>query len=353
MVRTKVAELDTPALLVDLDRMESNLRRMAAYFDGTSAKLRPHFKTHQVLSLARRQVRAGAIGITCARLSHAEALVGEGVKNVLIANQIAGGNMIRRFVDISRVAPVIVAVDDSRVVSEMARLAGNLAKDLNVVVDLDVGLRRTGVAPGESALALAKKTVEAGLRFRGLMGYAGSVQLPSGPEKQSAVRSALQPVMDTKAMIERSGIPVEIVSCGGTSDYSIAGVFPGVTEVQAGSYLFMDAGSAPFAPDFSPAVTVLSTVISTTMGDRVVADAGVKAVSSERGLPSIKGHSGLRVRALHAEHALVDLLDRSAPLEAGDKIELWVQYLDPTLQLHDRVWGVRNGEIESILTITH
>lgn len=353
MARSKVADLDTPALLVDLDRLESNLRRMAGYFAESQAKLRPHFKAHQVLSLASRQVRAGAIGITCARIHHAEALVDHGIENILIANEIAGDSMIRRFVALSRVAPVILAVDESRVVSDMARLAGNRAKDLNVVVDLDVGLHRSGVLPGASAVALTKRVLAAGLNFRGLMGYAGSIQLPSGPEKQRAVRSKLQPLVDTKAILEREGIPVEIVTCGGTSDYAVAGASPGVTEIQAGSYLLMDTGSAAYAPDFLPAVTVLSTVISKTECERIVADAGVKALSSEKGLPAIKGHSGLRMRALHAEHALVDLLEPAAPIQVGDKIEIWVPYLDPTLQLHDRLWGVRNGEVESTMNIVH
>src|SRR5262245_13381015 len=307
----KISELDTPALLVDLEVMESNLGRMAGFFDGVEPKLRPHFKAHQVLALARTQVQAGAIGITCARISHAEALVEEGIKDVLVANQIAGESLIRRFVHLSRVAPVIVAMDDARVVSDAARLAGNRTHDLNVVADVDLGLHRGGVSSPASALALAEKILEAGLKFRVLMGYAGSVHVSSEPEKQNSVRSALQPLLKIKAMMERQGIPLEIVSCGGTSDYSVAGVFPGVTEVQAGSYLLMDTKSAPFAPEFSRAVTVLSTILSKTAGDRVVADAGVKAVSSEKGLPTIKGHSGLRVRALHAEHALIDLLDPS------------------------------------------
>jgi len=350
--RMRVVDLDTPALLVDLDRMESNLRRMAGYFARGSAKLRPHFKAHQVLSLATRQVQAGAIGITCARLSQAEALVGEGIRNVLIASEIAGERLIRRFVKLSRLALVIVVVDDSRVVADMARFAGSHAKDLNVVVNLETGLRRSGVAPGECAVALARKVLAAGLNFRGLMGYSGTVQLPPGPEKTSAVRAALRPLMETKSMIEREGIPVEMITCGGASDCAVSGAFPGVTENQAGSYLLMDTGYAPFAPDFLLTLTVLTTVVSKTAGERIVADAGMKALSSAKGLPSLKGAAGLHLRALHAEHALIDLLDPSAPVDIGDKIEIWVHHLDSTLPLYDRMWGVRNGEVESILTIT-
>lgn len=349
---TTIADLDTPALLLDLDRMESNLHKMADYFAQSKAKLRPHFKTHQVLTLAAQQLHAGAIGITCARLTHAEALVAHGLDNVLIANEIAG-DMIRRFLELSHVAPVIVAVDNEQVLAEIARLAAPRAGDLNVIVDLDVGLRRGGVASTEQAIALAKKAVAAGLKLRGLMGYAGSVKIPPGPEKEATARTGLQRLLDTRVALEREGIPVEIVSCGGTTDYSIAAAFPGVTEVQAGSYLLMDSECAPLAPEFSPALTVLSTVVSKTPGERIIADAGLKSLSKGCAMPSIKGLPELRVRALHAEHTLIDLLDSTASPEIGDKIELWVSSLDPTLQLHDRLWGVRHGQIESILSILH
>jgi len=153
-------------------------------------------------------------------------------------------------------------------------------------------------------VALAKRVVASGLRFRGLMGYEGHLQLlPVGPEKEQSVRQALEGLVSSKNLIERLGIPVEIVSCGGTGDYRISGCFPGVTENQAGSFLLMDTGYAPFAPDFQPALSVLVTVVSKTEGERIVVDAGVKAISGERGLPSVKQIEGLQLKALHAEHA--------------------------------------------------
>jgi len=153
-------------------------------------------------------------------------------------------------------------------------------------------------------------------------------------------------------MIEAEGIPVETITCGGTSDCTVSGVFPGVTENQAGSYLLMDTGYAPFAPDFLLTLTVLTTPISKTAGERIVADAGMKTLGAARGLPSLKGDARLHLRTLHAEHALIDLLDPSAPVDVGDKIEFRVHHLDSTLPLHDRMWGMRNGEVESVLTIT-
>jgi D-serine deaminase-like pyridoxal phosphate-dependent protein len=346
------ADIETPALLVDLDVMERNLETMARFFCNRPAKLRPHFKNHRVLELAARQMEHGAIGITCARLWQAERLANFGIREILIANEIAGDGPVARFVELSREVPVMVAVDNPKVVSEMARCARNREAEVNVLVDVDLGLKRCGMPPGEPAATLAKTVVESGLRFRGLMGYEGHLQpLPPGPDKQRVVTEAMQALGRTRSMIEASGISVGIVSCGGTGDYSIAGAFPGVTENQAGSYLLMDTWYAPFAPDFQVALSVLATVISKTAGERLVVDAGCKVISGERGLPSVKGISGLKLKALHAEHAPIEIQDPAVDVEVGDKIEIAVHYHDGTINLHRRMYGIRDGEVERIFTI--
>jgi len=349
----KAHELRTPALLLDLEGMESNLYRMARFFRGRPTKLRPHFKAHQTLFLASKQLQTGSIGISCARLEQAEALVRHGIQNILIANEIAGKDMIERFVELSHYAPVLVAVDNPKVVCDMARAAGERAHELNVLVDLDVRLGRCGIRPGEPAVSLTKLVIEKGLRFRGLMGYEGHIPVPAGPEKERVVHAALKQLVDTKTMIEREGVPVEVVSCGGTSDYSIAGTFPGVTEVQAGSYLVMDTWYVSHAPEFMPTLTVLATVISKTSGERIVVDAGAKAMSGENGLPSVKGIEGLRVKAMHVEHTLLEISNASVSVDVGDKIEIWVRYLDPTLNVHSHMYGIRHGEVEKLLPIEH
>jgi D-serine deaminase-like pyridoxal phosphate-dependent protein len=333
--------------------MERNLRTMSQFFCG-QVKLRPHFKNHRVLALAARQMAAGAIGVTCARLWEAEALVDHGIKNILIANEIAGERMVRRFVELAREAPVILAVDNVKVVSDLARFARNSNIDINVLVDVDLGLQRCGVKPGEAALALSKSVVESGLKFRGLMGYEGHLQaLPSSPTKDRAVKSAVQLLVESKTSIESAGIPVEIVSCGGTGDYFIAGRVPGVTENQAGSFMLMDSWYAPFAPDFEIALSVLATIISKTPGERIIVDAGVKALSGERGLPAVKSALGLRLKALHAEHAVIETLDPGVQVEVGDKIEVCVHYHDGTVQLHQHMYGIRDGMVEELFEIEH
>jgi D-serine deaminase-like pyridoxal phosphate-dependent protein len=348
------SELETPALLVDLDAMEHNLGLMGRFFENRKPRIRPHFKNHRVLQLAALQMGHGAIGITCANLWQAEKLVHFGIRNILIANEIAGEAALRRFIALSREAPVMIAVDNVSVARDLARLAGKHAADVHVVVDIDLGLQRCGVPPGEPAATLARMVVDSGLRLKGIMGYEGHLQpIEPGPEKNACVLQAMESLADSKKSIEAVGIPVEIVSCAGTGDYAIAAEHPAVTEIQAGSYLLMDTWYAPFAPEFQPSLSVLATIISKTPGQRIVADAGVKALNGQRGLPSVKGFPGFRLRALHAEHAPIDIVDARESVEVGDKIEISVHYHDGNMQLHRLMYGIRQGTVEKIFEIEH
>jgi D-serine deaminase-like pyridoxal phosphate-dependent protein len=348
-----VRDLRTPALLLDLEAMERNLDRMSCFYTKSEVKLRPHFKNHRVLALAWMQMKAGAIGITCASLTQAELLVNFGIENILVANEIVDTAVIKAFAELSHHAPVIVAVDDAKVVDEMAWWSRKEQVELNVVTDVDIRLGRCGVKPGEAVRSLSKRALEKGLKLRELMGYEGHVQSSLGSEKDRVVRTALQSLVNCRRQLESSGIAVEIVSCGGTGDYEIAGAFPGVTENQAGSYLLMDTWYKPDAPDFSPALSILSTVISKTPGERIVVNAGRKVNSGELGLPSIKHNPALQLRAMHAEHAIIDIKDPSVPVDVGDKIEIWVHYHDGTVNLHDRMYGIRNNKVEETFTIAN
>jgi D-serine deaminase-like pyridoxal phosphate-dependent protein len=296
-------EIETPALVIDLEGMEANLERMAAFFRTVPAKLRPHFKNLKCSALAARQLKAGAIGITCATLPEAECLVQQGVRSVLLANEIVDPEKIRRFVELSRQADVIVCIDNEKIADDLARAGRNRQTPVSVLVDVDVGLNRCGVPPGEPAMRLARAALEKGLRFRGLMGYEGHLlrKLP-GLEKEQAVAAAMDPLVETKICLEREGVPVEIVSGGGTGSYALSGRYPGVTEIQAGSYLLMDTDYRKCCTDFGLALTVFTSVISKTGGERIVVDAGLKTVSCERGIPTLKNLPGLTVRRLTAEH---------------------------------------------------
>jgi len=184
------------------------------------------------------------------------------------------------------------------------------------------------------------------------MGYGGhlSHQLP-GPEKADAVAAALRPLMETKACLEGEGIAVGIVSGGATGTYSLTGCYPGVTEVQAGSYLLMDTAYRQCCTDFELTLTVLSTVISKTDREYVIVDAGLKTLSCERGIPVVKGLDGLTLRKLNAEHGIIELGEAAPPISIGDRIEIWVRYSDATVNLHDRMYGVRTGNVEKIFQL--
>ena len=350
----KLHEIDTPALLVDLDAMEGNLRRMARFFNDQSTKLRPHFKNHKAPALAAKQIEAGAIGMTCATLREAEILVEHGVCSILVANEIAGASKINLFADLSRQADVMVAVDNELAVSDIACVARKRGQSLSVLVDVNVGLNRCGVQPGEPACKLAKLAVEKGLKFRGLMGYEGQLQvLPPSEERDQRVRGVAKSLVDSRALIEREGIPVEIVSTAGTGTYYVSGAFSGVTEIQAGSYLLMDTLYVNRGSPFTRSLTLLATVISRPEPHRAVIDCGMKELSAERGLSLVKDVAGAELKALHAEHGLLEFQDAGGHPEIGQKIELWVHYSDATVNLHHRMYGTRKGEVEDVFRIEH
>jgi D-serine deaminase-like pyridoxal phosphate-dependent protein len=348
----QLSEIDTPALLLDLDAMERNLAKMAGFFSAGSTRLRPHYKNHKCPALARRQIAAGAIGMTCATLAEAEALVANGIGNILISSEIAGDQKIRRFVDLARHTDVIAVVDNAYAARTLAAAAREKGRRIGVLVDINVGQNRTGVAPGEPALALARQVVGAGLWLRGLMGYEGHVaHMQEGPEKESAYDLAMNGLMQSRCLLEQNGIPITIVSTGGTGTHHLTRRFPAITEFQAGSYLVMDAEYRTTHTEFELALTILGTVISVTEGDRVIVDAGLKSISGEHVLPVIKSHSGLRFRKLNAEHGIIDILDPTVSLTPGETVEIWPQYSDATINLHDRMYGVRNGQVEEVLQL--
>jgi D-serine deaminase-like pyridoxal phosphate-dependent protein len=341
------SQIKTPALVVDLDVMESNLKKMATFFGQGPSRLRPHYKNHKCVALARRQLAAGAIGITCATLGEAEALARNGIGGILLANEIAGATAIERLVQIARVTDIMVGVDNARTVADLSAASAHAKVPLDVVVDVNTGLDRCGIAPGEPALALAQLAVAQGLRLRGVIGYEGHcVRLTPGPDKVKAANQAMGKLVDTANLIRAHGLPLEIVSAGGTGTYSISGRFPGVTEIQGGSYLLMDTDYHTIRPEFDPAISLLGTVISRSGNERLVIDIGLKEISGERGLPVLKNADGARLRKLNAEHAIVEIVDPNFPAQVGDQMEIWAHYSDATVNLHRHMYGLRAGHVE-------
>jgi D-serine deaminase-like pyridoxal phosphate-dependent protein len=348
----EIDDIETPALILDLDLMDNNIRRMSEYFRGRTAKLRPHVKNHKTPIIALKEIDAGAVGVAVAKQDEAEVMAYSGVKNILIMNQIVTDEKIDRLLGLSKHAQVIVAVDNAENVAKLSSRAKAKGVPLGVVIEVDIGHHRAGVQPSEAA-TLAQKIMSSGnLKFRGLGGYQGHVSLMTDPkERKTADESACEKLISAKDQIEDKGIPVDIVSAGGTGTYNFTGNYPGITEVQAGSYVTMDVGYLDCGIDFAMALTVLTTVNSTPAADRAILDAGLKSITTNQGLPRVKGLDGVEITKLSAEHTHLQLSPNHSTLKLGDKVEVYPSDTDTTTNMHSQFYGVRNGEVEVIWPI--
>jgi D-serine deaminase-like pyridoxal phosphate-dependent protein len=344
-----VETLPTPALVVDVDALDHNLKLMADYFATRRAKLRPHFKSHKCVSLAQRQLQAGnAVGITCAKLAEAEVLVAGGIKDVLIANQVVGSAKAERLAAMNRVATVRVAVDCPANIVELGAAAVSAGVTIGLLVEVDIGMRRCGVPPGEAVLALARKIRETrGLRFDGMQAYEGHlVTLPDAQERRHKVTEAMQPLVATREMLKAAAIQCAIVSGGGTGTYEITGNLPVFDEIQAGSYALMDCSYKTVCSAFSNALSILATVVSAGKGYAVV-DVGLKGMGNEFGLPIVVGAPESNARSMSEEHVAFDNLNASV----GSKVRLIPSHGCTTCNLHRRMWVVRRDIIEQVWPI--
>lgn len=350
-----VAELPTPAPLVDLDVLEANIAAMADFFRGRPAHIRPHAKTHRSPAVARRQVAAGAPGVTCAKVSMAEAMVAGGIEDVYVANQVVSPWAIEHLCQLAERARVAVAVDDPGNVARLSEAASARGVTVGVLVELDAGLGRCGVAPGQAALDLATAVARSpGLAFRGLHAYEGHVvDDPDAAKRRAGTERMLAITVETRDLLQRSGLPVREVSCGGTGTHDISGVYPGVTEHQAGSYVYMDPGYHALAPRFGLAFSLLCTVVSRPAPDRVVTDGGLQVLATGHGPAIAKGHPELGPARLSEEHGRLRTLDgSSSDLRVGDQIEVHPGHCCAAANLHERVYAVRDGMVEAVWAVT-
>jgi D-serine deaminase-like pyridoxal phosphate-dependent protein len=342
-------ELDTPALIIDLDALERNIRKMAEFFEPLQAKLRPHAKTHKSPIIAKKQIDAGAIGITCAKLGEAEVMVSNGINDVLIANQIVGKRKIERLVNLAKKAKITVAVDSFENVDEISKFSSKEGVSIGVLIEVNVGMNRCGVEHGLPALKLANHILRKnGVEFKGLMGYEGhAVMVENFQERRSIVERAMKLLMSTKDLLENEGIKVEVVSAGGTGTYNITGKYQGVTEVQAGSYIFMDTAYKRIIKEFENSLTVLASVISRPKEDRLIVDVGLKAMPKEeqRGIMPEPKLEGLKIYALAEEHGYVKVSKQVRDIKVGDKIEFIVAHCCTTVNLHDCYHVIKDDKL--------
>lgn len=350
----RIADIPTPALLIDLPAMQRNIERMAAFYRDGPCLLRPHFKAHKTPAIARRQLAAGACsGLTCATVGEAEVVVDEALTDdILIANEVLGPGKAARVAAIARRADVKVAVDSDAALDDIAAAAQRAGADVGVLVDVNVGLPRCGVAPGEPALALARRVdATPGVVLRGLMGYEGHVVGIEDPsDRQARAAKAMDRLLSTARLVRGAGLRCDIVSAGGTGTYDITGRIEGVTEIQAGSYVLMDTAYAKLGLPFEMAFVVLATVVSHPRPDTLVADAGLKACAVDHGNPSVKDIAGASVAFLSDEHATITV-PGDCPLRPGDAIELWPSHVDPTINLHDVIYAAADGAVREVWPI--
>lgn len=353
--------VDTPALLLDLDAFERNISRLAQAVAGSPVRLRPHSKSHKCPVIALRQLASGAVGVCCQKVSEAEAMVFGGVPDVLVSNQIVGAPKISRLVSLARLARVAVCVDDPENVSALNEAAVAFGVRLPVLVEIDVGMNRCGVEPGEPALALAKQIATcAGLRFGGLQAYHGAAQhIRDYTRRKEAIDAAGERTRRTVDLLRRHGLSCEVVSGAGTGTYRFetgSGIW---NELQAGSYVFMDADYMKnLKPDGTPgsefehSLFVYATVMSRPTKDRAVLDAGLKALSVDSGMPGVVDMADVEYIRASDEHGKLTLHDPGRALPLGSKVRLVPGHCDPTVNLYDWYVCYRNGRVEALWPIT-
>lgn len=354
-------DIDTPALVVDLDTLDANITKMAAFARKAGVRLRPHAKTHKCAAIARKQMEAGAVGICCQKVSEAEALADGGVTDILVSNQVAGERKLRRLAALSLRIRVAVCADNPDNVSALDAVARAFGTTLPVLVEIDVGSMRCGVSPGEEAVSLAKRIADSGsLRFAGLQAYHGKAQhLRAFEARRQAIASACEDVVRTIDLLKKNGLECEIIGGAGTGTFAFEAASGVYNELQVGSYVFMDRdyslnlnAEREQQPEFLQSLFIQTTVMSTPEPDRVVTDAGLKSLTAELGLPGVDGIEGADILDVSDEHTNIRFRDAGMRPDIGDIVRLVPGHCDPTVNLHDWIIGVRNGRVECIWPVS-
>jgi len=347
-----LAQVETPALIVDLDAMQANIKALATRVSAfPSVRATPHAKAHKCLEIARLQMAAGASRICCQNVAEVETLAAGGITNILLSNEIIGADKARRLAEAARTAKVAVCVDHADQVAVLAKAADEAGVTLDILVEIDVGMGRCGVPSTESAVALAREVAKhKGLRFTGLQAYHGTAQHLRKPEERAAaIAKAAAFARQTADALREAGLPCEVIAGAGTGTYEnemTGGVY---TELQCGSYVFMDAdyGRNDTAYPFRNALFVLTSVISSAAPGRAVCDAGLKSLTAESGLPVTYEAPGVTYVKATDEHGTLEL-SADAQVRPGDRLKLIPGHCDPTVNLHDWLVAYRGDTVEAV-----
>jgi len=357
-VGMRLEEVDTPALILDLDAFETNLKRLADAVAGR-VRVRAHAKTHKCPEIGRRQIAAGAVGVCCQKVSEAEAMVEGGIADVLVSNEIVGARKLDRLAALAKRARIGVCVDNAENVRDLQAAALRAGTTVDTYIELEVGMRRCGVAPGAPALALVKAIAASpDLRFVGIHAYHGRAQhIRSVEERRAVISTAAAAVRSTKDILEKNGLPCPIVTGAGSGTFMFEVELGAWDEIQPGSYIFMDRDYArnewaPPLPRFAHSLFVLATVMSRPDPKLAVVDAGLKASSVDSGMPEVWQRQGLSYTHASDEHGWVEIAAGAAEPGLGDKLMLVPGHCDPTVNLYDWYVCVRGGVVKALWPIT-
>jgi 3-hydroxy-D-aspartate aldolase len=354
-------EVDTPALIIDLDAFERNLQRLPERIAGRGVRLRPHAKTHKCPVIALQQIARGAVGVCVQKVGEAEAMVHGGVADVLVTNEIVGRQKLRRLMALAHLARLGVCADDAGQIDALAAAAAEAGVTMPVYVEVNMGGNRCGVEPGAPALALARQVADSPhLAFAGLQAYHGSAQhLRGWEERRAAIAEAIAKAGSTRELIERDGISCPVVTGAGTGSFEFEAASGVYTELQCGSYIFMDADyGRNLDPDgaptraFEPSLFVWATVMSRPTTERAIVDAGLKALAFDSGPPVVWDEPAATYERASDEHGRLAVTGATNRLFIGDKIRLVPGHCDPTVNLYDWYVGIRGNRVEAIWPIT-
>ena len=353
-------DLPTPCMVVDLGAFEKNLKTMSDHCRNTGIKLRGHVKVHKSPDIAKRQLALGSIGVTCATLAECELMARSGVTGILLTRQPTSKNNINRTIALARREPTFgTVVDDPLVANWLQEAAEEEGVKVRVAVDVFAGLTRHGIAPGESAVELGKKvSASKNLKLIGFMGYSGTASHTHGfEERKKKSKDDLAGLMESVSAARKSGLPVEIVTGGSTGTYNIDAESKGLTELQAGSFVFMDTlyrhiggkSDAAVYSDFDSALTVMTTVISKRHPNQCTIDAGNKALL--RPTDEVKGRPEVKVENQGAEYGILAWKDGDRDFKLGDRVELYPSNLDMSTNVYDRYYVARGEQIVDVWPI--
>ena len=356
-------DLPTPCLLIDFDRAKENINSMQRRADTLALKLRPHIKTHRMPFFAKMQVEAGAVGIACAKIGEAEVMADAGISDIFIANEVIGIDKYVRLRQLHRRIHVRIGIDNEVQLRQMEQVFASEAKPLEVLIEYEVGEVRTGVVEDEQLVSLVKAIQQCKhVVLKGIFSHEGHTYKANDPEDcRAKARIAYQRTVRAANMIRELGVDIDTVSIGATPSVMNGDYYEGITELRLGTYVFFDVGQSKAIGDFSHcAATVLASVISKPHGERVVLDAGAKALVSQNratgicatdGFGSIKGAEHITIGNLFDEHGVLHNAEFWDRVQVGDKVEVIPSHVCPTVNLYDNAYLVSNGKVLQTLPV--